>query len=329
LTHSLTEEESRFPPAHCRTLLPAKSGFLRVVTVGKERRFNPRFLMLMDHYLVEPEACTPAAGWEKGQVEKQVQDIRRRFFAPRRKAESLDALNQELMAEIEAYITQHKHPTIPGKTVSEVFEEEKSQLRPLATPFSGYVEREVRSSSTCLVNFDSNHYSIDSRYANHHVTLRIYAQQIEVYANQNRVASHIRLFGKDKTQYDPWHYLSLLERKPGALRNGAPFQQWELPPSINKVQQRLLSRKGGDREMVNLLLAAHQDGIDLLEQACQWMLQQQVISSALILNKLQRLREPPPEPPVKNNVIPLQAPPHADCARYNELLSKGERHGTK
>ena len=60
------------------------------VLVGKERRFNPRFLMLMDHYLVEPEACTPAAGWEKGQVEKQAQDIRRRFFAPRRKAESLD-----------------------------------------------------------------------------------------------------------------------------------------------------------------------------------------------------------------------------------------------
>ena len=64
------------------------------VLSGKERRFNLRFLMLMDHYLIEPEACTPAAGWEKGQVEKQVQDIRRRFFVPRRKAASLDELNQ-------------------------------------------------------------------------------------------------------------------------------------------------------------------------------------------------------------------------------------------
>ena len=104
-----------------------------------------------------------------------------------------------------------------------------------------------------------------------------------------------------------WHYLGILERKPGALRNGAPFQQWELPASIRKVQQQLLGRKGGDREMVDLLLAARQDGIDLLEQACCWVMQQPVVSAPLILNKLQRLREPSPPAPIKNNVIPLHS----------------------
>ena len=50
---------------------------------GKDRQFNRRFLEKCGHYLVEPTACTPAAGWEKGQVENQVGLVRERFFTPR------------------------------------------------------------------------------------------------------------------------------------------------------------------------------------------------------------------------------------------------------
>ena len=35
------------------------------------------------HYLVEPTARTPASGWEKGQVENQVGNLRERLFTPR------------------------------------------------------------------------------------------------------------------------------------------------------------------------------------------------------------------------------------------------------
>ena len=42
------------------------------IFVGKERAYNRRFLAMCSHHLVEPRACTPAAGWEKGQVENQV-----------------------------------------------------------------------------------------------------------------------------------------------------------------------------------------------------------------------------------------------------------------
>jgi transposase len=42
------------------------------VFAGKDRAFNRRFLVMMDHHRIEPVACTPAAGWEKGQVENQV-----------------------------------------------------------------------------------------------------------------------------------------------------------------------------------------------------------------------------------------------------------------
>ncbi|GGB87547.1 transposase [Marinobacterium zhoushanense] len=296
------------------------------VLSGKERRFNARFLMLMSHYLIEPEACTPAAGWEKGQVEKQVQDVRRRCFTPRRKAKDLCALNQQLQAEVEQHARQHPHPQQPELTVWQTFEAECQQLRPLAAPFNGYVEREVRADSTCLVRFDRNAYSVDSRYANRHVTLRVFADRLVVMAEGQQIADHPRLFGRNKTQYNPWHYLALLERKPGALRNGAPFQTWALPESVVRVQRLLLNRKGGDRDMVSLLLAAQQDGLDALEAACRKALENPSVTAALVLNQLQRLRQPEVATrAIDTQVIPLSVVPVANCARYDQLR-KGGRH---
>jgi hypothetical protein len=72
---------------------------VEAVFVGKERRFNRRFLAMCSHYLVEPVACTPAAGWEKGQVEPgwqcaraPVPELLRHLGRTRLLTESLDAL---------------------------------------------------------------------------------------------------------------------------------------------------------------------------------------------------------------------------------------------
>ena len=67
------------------------------IFVGKERAYNRRFLQMCGHYLVDPVACTPASGWEKGQVENQVGVIRRRFFSPRLKFKNYDELNAWLL----------------------------------------------------------------------------------------------------------------------------------------------------------------------------------------------------------------------------------------
>ncbi|MFB2853583.1 Mu transposase domain-containing protein [Aeromonas allosaccharophila] len=290
---------------------------------GKERRFNPRFLALMSHYVIEPVACTPASGWEKGQVEKQVQDVRRRCFTPRRKVDSLAELNRRLIQELELAAQTRPHPDDPSQTVWQCFEQERTTLRPLAPRFNGYVERELRVDSTCLIHFDRNTYSVDSRYAHRHVTARVFADRLQVYAQSELIADHPRQFGRDKTQFDPWHYLDLLEHKPGALHHGAPFKEWALPPTLSRLQQQLLSRKGGDRDMVKLLLAARKDGLTLLEQACQQVLQLGGSSAELVLNHLQRLRRPVEVPQVHTQVVPLTQPPQANCQRYDSLLPGG------
>src|SRR5215831_15913677 len=73
---------------------------VETVFIGKDRQFNRRFLRMCGHYLVEPTACTPASGWEKGQVENQVGVVRERFFTPRLRVASYDELNAWLLDQV-------------------------------------------------------------------------------------------------------------------------------------------------------------------------------------------------------------------------------------
>ena len=86
---------------------------VETVFIGKDRQYNRRFLRMCGHYLVEPTACTPAAGWEKGQVENQVGLVRERFFTPRLRVTSYDELNAWLLDRCVAYAKAHKHPEHP------------------------------------------------------------------------------------------------------------------------------------------------------------------------------------------------------------------------
>jgi uncharacterized protein (DUF427 family) len=56
------------------------------------------------------------------------------------------------------------------------------------------------------------------------VLVRSHAERIVVLFNDEIVADHPRCFRRDQTIYDPLHYLPILLKKPGALRNGAPFE---------------------------------------------------------------------------------------------------------
>jgi transposase len=133
------------------------------IFVGKARQFNRRFLTLANHYLFEPVACTPASGWEKGQVENQVGNVREWLFTPRASFTSLTDLNDWLAKRCRE-LAQRKHPTQSERTIIECFEEEQRLLRPITAPFDGYVEQMMRVSSTSLVRVDRNRYVIACRF---------------------------------------------------------------------------------------------------------------------------------------------------------------------
>lgn len=296
------------------------------ILVGKDRVFNSRFTQLASHYLFEPVACTPAAGWEKGQVENQVRYIRGRLFVPRVKCADIDELNRYLAGGCLRLAAGQPHPDIKGKTVAEVFREEKSRLVFVRSAFDGFSETPVRVSKTSLVNYDSNRYSVDASRAGRTVMLRVYADRIVAACDGVVIAEHPRLFGRGGTSYDPWHYVSVLERKPGALRNGAPFKDWELPEGLALMRESLGRHSDGDRQFVGILGKIAIYGLDSVEVACSEALKERAPSRDVVLNILSRTHDDPPVPNLSavGNFPVLFSEPLADCSRYDALLLGGK-----
>lgn len=298
------------------------------VFIGKDRKFNPRFIQMLSHYLVEPTACTPAAGWEKGQVENQVGNIREWLFVPKLKFPDMESLNAHLHTRCLELANNRKHPEKKDSTIIQIFEqEERASLRPMIPVFDGYVQRCCKVSSTCLVTFDRNRYSVDCRYAHHSVSLRAYARRIIMTAKNQVVGEHVRQFGRDKTMFNPWHYVPLLERKPGALRNGAPFYDWVLPDALQKIRELLMKQRGGDKQCVVILLAISRHGLEAVNVACELALTDKVISADYILNVLGRLHLTPSPAIVQTaDCLKLRQEPTSNCNLYDALL-QGVAHG--
>ena len=293
---------------------------VETIFVGKERLYNRRFLQMASHYLVDPVACTPASGWEKGQVESQVGTVRQRFFSPRVRVKSYEELNAWLLDKCIASARSSKHPELTDKTVWEVFQKERPHLVPYAGRFDGFHSLPAAVSKTCLVRFDNNKYSVAATAVGRPVEIRAYAERIEIRQEGRLVGDHPRHFGRDRTVYNPWHYVPVLLRKPGALRNGAPFKDWVLPGALEQIRRKLQGSSDGDRQMVKILGAVLTEGMPEVQKACAEALSQSVHSADVILNILSRRRDPEPAPLLLTSpALRLTHEPVADCARYDLL----------
>jgi hypothetical protein len=235
---------------------------------------------MANHYVFTPEFCNPAAGWEKGQVEKNVRDARHRFWQPMPEFADLTALNDWLEQRCIALWQDIPHGGLPG-SIADVWTQEQATLMPscwrrafgvMPCAFDGFVEHSKRVSPTCLINFERNRYSVPASFANRPVSLRVYPDRLVVVlqarlrhdaAEGQILCEHQRFIDRPhkrlpRTIYDWRHYLALaivlgpmadngsLQRKPGALRNGAPFA--ELPLAFRQLQDLMLRRPGGDRD---------------------------------------------------------------------------------
>ena len=295
---------------------------VEAILVGRDRTYNRRFLQMCSHYLIEPVACTPASGWEKGQVENQVGVVRERFFSPRLRVANFEELNALLLDRCVAYARAHPHPELRDQTVWEVFEAERASLVRYAGPFDGFHAVPAAVSKTCLVRFDGNKYSVSASAVGRPVEVRAYAERIELRQDGRVVGEHRRVFGRGHTVFDPWHYVPVLARKPGAWRNGAPFKGWLLPGALERVRRKLAGADDGDRQMVDILSAVLSDGLPAVEAACAEALRESVHSADVVLNILARQREPPPVATILTpDALRLRHEPVADCARYDSLRS--------
>ncbi len=272
------------------------------IGVGKIRQVNARFAAMASHYLFEPEFCNPASGWEKGQVEKNVQDARRRLWQRLPSFPDIHALNAWLEEQCITQWGEIQHGGLPG-TVADVHAAEVDSLMPLGRPFDGFVEHTKRVSPICLVHFERNRYSVPASFANRPVSVRIYPERIVVAAEGQIPCEHSRIIDRShhtggRTVYDWRHYLAVIQRKPGALRNGAPFTQ--LPDAFKQLQSQLLRRPGGDREMAEILALVLQHDEQAVVCAVELALEAGVATKTHVLNLLRRLTDgkAPPASPI-------------------------------
>ena len=295
------------------------------VKKGKGRIVNARFAVMCAHYLFDPDFCNVASGWEKGIVEKNVQDSRRRIWieAGQQRFGSFTELNAWLGARCRALWSELRHPMHGQFSLAEMLELELPHLMPMTEPFDGYVESPARVSSTCLVSVARNRYSVPCELAGQMVSARLYPTRVVVVAHDAVVASHERLSNRGETRYDWQHYIPLVQRKPGVLRNGAPFI--DMPEPLLKLQRALMRRPGGDRVMAQVLAAVPTAGLDAVLVAVELVLESGAVNAEHVINVLGRLTATAPPDPV-STALQLTEAPRADTGRYDSLRTEQAAH---
>jgi len=291
------------------------------VKKGKGRTVNARFAVMCAHYLFDADFCNVASGWEKGVVEKNVQDSRRRIWqdAGRQRFGSYVELNAWLGDRCRTLWSEIAHPEHAAFSVAEMLEHEQPHMMPMPEPFDGYVEHPARVSSTCLVNVQRNRYSVPCELVGQMVSARLYPTRVAIVAGDAMVASHERLADRGQTRYDWQHYIPLVQRKPGVLRNGAPFA--DLPPALLQLQQALVRRAGGDRVMAQVLAAVPMAGLESVLVAVELVLETGAVSAEHVLNVLGRLSAGPPSEQAET-ALQLTEAPRADTVRYDSLRAQ-------
>ena len=148
------------------------------------------------------------------------------------------------------------------------------------------------------------------------MSTRLYPTRVCVVADNEVVASHERATDRDHTRYDWQHYIALVQRKPGALRNGAPFA--DMPEPLQRLRQRLMKHAGGDKVMAQVLAAVPTAGLEAVSVAVDLVVESGVLSAEHVLNVLARLTAKPVPDSVETTLV-LKEPPQANTGRYDSL----------
>jgi transposase len=230
-----------------------KIAVARILGEGKRQRTRA-FTELVSHYLFQERFGRPGKGNDKGKVEALVKYSRANFLTPVPHAPSFEALNAALEERCRA-----RQKECAGRlelTIGERLVADQAVLRPLPeAPFEPCDKRPAKVSSTALVRYRMNDYSVPTAYGFRDVLVKGFVDQVAIICGADEIARHSRIYDRGQFVFDPKHYLALLEQKPGALDQAAPLQSWTLPEPLQHLRRPLEARMGnrGKREFIQVL----------------------------------------------------------------------------
>lgn len=294
------------------------------ITGPRDRERTREFLRLESHYLFRSHFCLVRRANEKGKVEGLVGFGRRNFLVPVPRVESLEALNEELLARCQKDLGR----TLRGKSgpKQELLMEDQAAMLPL--PKQAFDARRVTRATACglsLVSFDTNRYSVPVAHARRPITVVASVDEVRLIDGDKLVARHPRSWKRQQDVYDPVHYLALLEKKPGGFDHAKPLEDWGLPASFDQLR-RLLEADGlGTREYIRVLRLLERFELEQLKAAVEYALDIGVIDADAIGVIAEHRREGPVA------LFSLAGRPHlrmvaveiTNVAAYGDLLTEG------
>ena len=212
------------------------------------------FTELLSHYLFADRFGRPGKGNDKGKVEGLVKFSRANFMVPIPVAASYEELNAMLAARCRA--RQGDRAGQHAETIGERLVADTAALRPLpATPLEPCEKRAGRVSSTALVRYRTNDYSVPTRFGFQDVIVKGFVDEVVILCGGKEIARHPRSYAEGAFIADPLHYLALIETKPNALDQAAALQGWDLPEVFQHLRHLLEARMGnrGKREFIQVL----------------------------------------------------------------------------
>jgi len=295
------------------------------VLKGRERKLTKEFLRLQSHYLFQEHFCLVRRANEKGHVERLVGFARRNFLVPVPQVDSLEALNQQLRERCLANLAERTRGKPAPK--SDLLCEDQAAFLPL--PKQSFEPRQVvdrRADSQSLVRFDDNEYSVPVQYAHRQLLLVATVEEVRLVYEDRLVAKHVRCWQRERTFFEPIHYLALLERKPGGFNYARPLENWQLPECYGLLRRRLeaADTRQGTRSFIRVLRLLEKFELTLLTAAVEYALDIDVIDADSIRTIVEHRSDQPIE------LFPLDGRPHlahvrvemTDVSSYQALLEE-------
>jgi transposase len=224
------------------------------ITGAHRRKLTVAFARLVGHYLFKAHFCRVRRANEKGVVEGAVRYSRQNFMVPIPQVRDWEELNTHLLACCRSDMTRR----LRGKTLSKQLLLEEDKVAGLGIPGDRFDPRRLVSTtatSEALVRLDTNDYSVPVEYGHRPVVIKASVDTVSLYHGGSEIARHARCWEREKQVFDPVHYLSLLDRKPGSLDHARPFAGWDLGEDFAALRRRLeAQREDGTREYIRVLL---------------------------------------------------------------------------
>lgn len=329
---------------------------LKAVVAGRagcEIRFNPRFAEFAGHYLLEPSACNPASGWEKGRVERAIQYIRESFLADR-ELKDLDEINAAAARWRDEIANLRVHEAT-GRRPIDLIEEERPLLRPLpAVPADTEATVSVRADAQFRVPYDGNLYSVPASLAHATLTLRAGTRRVRLFNGETLVAEHVRSYDRGQDIFLAEHARALLAAKRRGERDADVRRFVALGPPAERYLKGLLSAEGrASRHVVRLLRLVDRYGEAPVLDAIRRLVELKAFGASYVENlveqdrrkrhlaaplplvlakqpELQKLKLPPPDLAIYDRAFAvdtgIERPVTEPTSQKSRTNTEGEKH---